>query len=191
LTYELHATTLTKSGETAMKTTNESNPLGGSERNLLARVSYYLHRSDKLEKFSLKQWKEDVETYFRGRCAYCGKKVPQLEKEHIVPINKEGLGLLHNGNIIPACSRCNQEKKKYDEKYDNGYVRFCRANGYNAALVRIRQYMKDKGYKPFSTDETKKKRIARMILEAQIRMANVRDDCAKKIAKRIIAEMKK
>jgi 5-methylcytosine-specific restriction endonuclease McrA len=173
------------------KKTNERFPLGIPDRHILNRVSYHLYRSEKIEKFSLKQWKEDIEPYFKGRCAYCGKKVPHLDKEHIVPINKDRLGLRCYGNIIPACSTCNQEKKKYDEKYDNGYVRFCEDKGYDAALDKIQQYMKDKGYKPFFADETKKKRIKKIMHEAQIRMATIGEDCAKKIAKRIIAEMKK
>jgi hypothetical protein len=176
--------------KTPLKKTNESNLLVYSDRNILARATYYLHCAGKFEKFSLKQWKEDVETYFGGRCAYCGTKVQQPDKEHIIPINRERLGLCHNGNIIPACSDCNQKKKKYDKEYDNGYVRFCKEKGYNAALAKIRQYMKDKGYKPFSTDETKKKRIARMIKNTRIEIGHVRDDCAKKIARLIIAEMK-
>jgi hypothetical protein len=51
--------------------------------------------------------------------------------------------------------------------------------------------MKEKGYKPISVDATKKKRIAKMILSAREKMANVREDCAKKIARQIISEMKK
>ena len=177
--------------KTASTKTDKSSPLGSTERMLLARVSYYLHRLAKIEKFSLKQWKTDKEVYFRGRCAYCERKVPQLEKEHIIPINREGLGLRHNGNIIPACSICNQEKKKYDEKSNDGkgYVRFCKANGYNAALAKIRQYMKEKGYRPVTADEAKRKRIAKMILTAREKMAKVREDCAKKIARQIIAEI--
>jgi 5-methylcytosine-specific restriction endonuclease McrA len=189
----------TKSGEAEMKRivkkktskkTESKIPLGGSDRNLLARVSFHLHRLAKIERFSPKQWKEDVEAYFGGRCAYCERKVPQLEKEHIIPINREGLGLRHNGNIIPACSICNQEKKKYDEESNNGYVRFCKANGYNKALAKIRQYMKERGYKPFTTDETKKKRIARMMRKAREKMTSVREDCAKKIARQIAKMIK-
>lgn len=172
--------------------TDKGIPLGNTQRMLLARVSYHLHLLAKTEKFSPKQWKADKETYFGGRCAYCERKVPQLEKEHVIPLNREGLGLRHNGNIVPACSTCNQAKKKYDEKSNDGkgYVRFCKANGYNAALARIRQYMKEKGYRPITADETKKKRIAKMILAAREKMAKVRDDCAAKIARQIMAEWK-
>ena len=178
--------------KTVSKMTDETSiPLGGMDRVILNRVSEFLHRSAKLEKFSEKQWKDDVKTYFEGKCAYCGKSTPQLHKEHIIPINKDGLGLRHNGNIIPACSTCNHEKKKYDEKYDDGYVKFCKQNGYNDALAKIRQYMKDKGYKPFTTDETKKKKIKRLILEARIKIGNINEEYAKKIARLIIAETKK
>lgn len=47
----------------------------------------------------------------RGRCAYCNKLPPQGERltmEHIIPLSRGGAH--SEGNITPACSRCNLEK---------------------------------------------------------------------------------
>jgi hypothetical protein len=50
--------------------------------------------------------------------------------------------------------------------------------------------MKEKGYKPFTADKTKKAKIRKMILTARKKMSLIRENCAKKIAKRIAAMMK-
>jgi len=44
-------------------------------------------------------------------CAYCGAS-GDLEVEHVVPISKGGEH--HLGNIVPACHRCNSNKRSKD-----------------------------------------------------------------------------
>lgn len=47
----------------------------------------------------------------RGRCQYCGEKVPprELTMDHVVPIVRGGL--TRRGNVVPCCKRCNEQKK--------------------------------------------------------------------------------
>ena len=49
---------------------------------------------------------------FDGRCAYCGSPPPPvLVAEHLVPMNRESVGLHAWGNVVPACKGCNDIKK--------------------------------------------------------------------------------
>jgi len=47
----------------------------------------------------------------RGICHYCGGKFPgkQLTMDHVVPLARGGTSTA--GNIVPACSKCNKDKK--------------------------------------------------------------------------------
>lgn len=46
-----------------------------------------------------------------GVCYYCGKKVSprSLTMDHIVPIIRGGKSM--KGNMVPACKKCNNQKK--------------------------------------------------------------------------------
>jgi 5-methylcytosine-specific restriction endonuclease McrA len=45
-----------------------------------------------------------------GDCHYCGE--PATTRDHVVPVSKGGRA--GNGNIVPACNRCNQLKGSMD-----------------------------------------------------------------------------
>ncbi|HUP57113.1 MAG TPA: HNH endonuclease [Bdellovibrionota bacterium] len=47
----------------------------------------------------------------RGLCHYCRRSFPatQLTMDHVVPIARGGTST--PGNIVPACSACNRDKK--------------------------------------------------------------------------------
>lgn len=53
------------------------------------------------------QW-ELIKEIFDHKCAYCGNSVKKLEKDHFVPLSKEGEFTMNN--IVPACRRCNASK---------------------------------------------------------------------------------
>jgi len=179
--------------KTVSNKTDESKiPLVGADRVILNRVSFHLFGETE-KKFSEQQWEEEVETEFKGACAYCGEEKPPFEKEHIIPINKNGLGLRHNGNIVPACKDCNIEKRKYDRNEDGeGYIRFCIECRKKGALARIRRHMRIKGYRPVIKDKITRKRIKKLIETANKKMALICEEYAKRIARIIIKkEMKK
>ena len=49
---------------------------------------------------------------FESCCCYCGASIDEksMTDDHVVPINKQYLGLHCWGNIVPACKECNNEK---------------------------------------------------------------------------------
>ncbi len=53
------------------------------------------------------EW-DRIREAFGYRCAYCGKKPGQLDREHMFPKKRGGDDSLEN--IVPACSRCNTVK---------------------------------------------------------------------------------
>jgi 5-methylcytosine-specific restriction endonuclease McrA len=72
------------------------------------------HRTGEEDSYTFDDWKETV-LYFRGECAYCGRKQSRnirLTKEHVVPVSKGGV--TDKSNIIPACKRCNSAKSDED-----------------------------------------------------------------------------
>jgi len=49
---------------------------------------------------------------FENRCAYCEKKLKDdFHVDHMVPMNRDSLGLHMYGNLVPACKKCNADKK--------------------------------------------------------------------------------
>lgn len=54
-----------------------------------------------------RDWERLVRRY-DGCCAYCGKRAP-LQRDHVVPIARGGRHAI--GNLLPACAKCNANKK--------------------------------------------------------------------------------
>ena len=50
----------------------------------------------------------------KGKCYYCEKKIEpkNLSMEHLVPLVKGGRSI--KNNVVPACKKCNFEKKHKD-----------------------------------------------------------------------------
>lgn len=55
------------------------------------------------------QWWKNI--LGRGLCHYCGNKFPatELTMDHVVPVSRGGSST--KGNVVPACRKCNQEKR--------------------------------------------------------------------------------
>lgn len=53
------------------------------------------------------QWRE-IKEAFDHRCAYCGRKMQRLTRDHITPTVEKGDHHIHN--IVPACQSCNSRK---------------------------------------------------------------------------------
>ena len=56
---------------------------------------------------------KELKDRFDNRCAYCGEEA-KLLTEHLVPMNKVWAGLHAWGNIVPACTPCNNVKADKD-----------------------------------------------------------------------------
>lgn len=52
-------------------------------------------------------WQDILATHDH-RCAYCGRKMRRLTKDHITPVSKGGAHT--KSNIVPACQSCNSKK---------------------------------------------------------------------------------
>lgn len=52
--------------------------------------------------------------YFGYECCFCDVPIDSksLSQDHLIPMNKEHLGLHAWGNVVPCCYPCNNEKNK-------------------------------------------------------------------------------
>lgn len=64
---------------------------------------------EKAQKLKKTQWW--LNALNRGICHYCSEKVTSqmLTMDHVVPLARGGTSV--PGNIVPACRKCNQQKK--------------------------------------------------------------------------------
>jgi 5-methylcytosine-specific restriction endonuclease McrA len=53
------------------------------------------------------QWRA-ILAFYGDRCAYCGAG-DRIERDHIVPVTRGGLH--EPTNVVPACRRCNRDKR--------------------------------------------------------------------------------
>jgi len=91
---------------------------------------------------------------FDGACCYCGCSVTEktMTDDHVIPINKDYLGLHCWGNIVPACKECNNQKNTstWDEflrakvsdtmlyqKRRDMVVGYAKKYGYNAQKLNL------------------------------------------------------
>lgn len=63
----------------------------------------------KAQELKASQWWKNI--LGKGLCHYCGQKfkAAELTMDHIVPVARGGHS--SKGNVVPACRKCNQEKK--------------------------------------------------------------------------------
>ncbi len=63
----------------------------------------------KAQELKRSQWWKNILS--KGLCHYCQGKFPakELTMDHIVPVARGGKST--RGNVVPACRKCNQEKK--------------------------------------------------------------------------------
>jgi 5-methylcytosine-specific restriction endonuclease McrA len=75
------------------------------------RLIEYAHRQragDRAFEVIPRDWRRLLERY-RHCCAYCGTKVEKLQREHVIPLSRGGVHSI--GNLVPACPKCNTNKK--------------------------------------------------------------------------------
>ena len=61
-----------------------------------------------------KHQKQELLDYFDHGCCFCGVSIDlkNLSQDHLIPMNKEYLGLHAWGNVVPCCKDCNNEKQQ-------------------------------------------------------------------------------
>jgi 5-methylcytosine-specific restriction endonuclease McrA len=101
------------------KQQRRDNPEKNSARNLKwrhdnpekSRANHHRKRARKahaiINDFTAEQWLEMLATY-GYRCVYCGRTMPHLTQDHIIPLS--GGGNHTQSNIVPACMPCNRKK---------------------------------------------------------------------------------
>lgn len=88
-----------------------------------------------------------IKEFFLGRCCYCDVELgPGLvAQDHLVPMNKSGLGLHAWGNVVPACGPCNAKKQGGDWR---DFI-IERAGAHAAERhARMKQFLEHYGYRP-------------------------------------------
>ncbi len=126
-------------------------------RIFLQKVGEYYDKSRGLDKFvPNKSQKLKMLKYFNYQCCYCGVKIDEssISQDHLIPMNKENLGLHAWGNVVPCCKDCNNEKQ---QKLWESFLK-SKTNPdvymYKARKSKIENYVKDMNYDP-SLDLTK------------------------------------
>jgi len=87
-------------------------------------VSMLLHDASKKGCATLKmsvgdsQYTEAVARVFGSNCCYCGRllETDRAAVEHLDGMNRFRIGLHIPGNVIVACTRCNREKRRDDQR---------------------------------------------------------------------------
>lgn len=91
--------------------------------------------------------KDDLLAFFENGCCFCGKSIDRksLSQDHLIPMNKESLGLHAWGNVVPCCSNCNNAKQSRPWRVFVKEV----AGGLAAARTRrIEEFVEVKNYDP-------------------------------------------
>jgi hypothetical protein len=87
---------------------------------------------------------------FNNCCCFCNKKInsDSISLDHLIPTNKENLGLNSWGNIVPSCSGCND--KKHNKKWTD-YINSLSSlsdKDKQKNIKRLNDYLKAKKYNP-------------------------------------------
>jgi hypothetical protein len=99
---------------------------------------------------SRKAQQQTLLDFFDFSCCYCGAQISaqSMCEDHLVPMNKDSLGLHAWGNIVPACKDCNA--KKHYGPWPSYLREACRGDKDLLALRtdRIVNFLDHHGYDP-------------------------------------------
>jgi len=92
--------------------------------------------------------KEELLEFFEHRCCYCGIEisVATISQDHLVPMNKEHLGLHAWGNVVPCCGSCNNSKNK--RPWREFLADVSTAEDCNERQQRIEEFIESRNYNP-------------------------------------------
>ena len=118
-------------------------------RIFLQRVGVFYDEKRGLEKFvPTKKQKEQLLKKFSNECCYCGVAINEkdLSQDHLVPMNKESLGLHAWGNVVPCCQKCNNQKQQ------TAWLDYLKTKSTGDALtlrrMRINDFVQEMNYQP-------------------------------------------
>jgi len=95
-----------------------------------------------------KSQKEELLECFDHQCCYCGVAITAvtLSQDHLVPMNKEHLGLHAWGNVVPCCSGCNNSKN--NRPWREFLADVATAEDCTARRQVIEQFIESRNYDP-------------------------------------------
>lgn len=93
------------------------------------------------------QWAEVLD-FFDSQCCYCDESVTlkSAVKDHLVPINKDSLGLHAWGNVVPSCRDCN--RKKHNRDWQTSLEESCIPEQYLFHIKKIKGFIAYYNYNP-------------------------------------------
>ncbi|MEP0941258.1 MAG: HNH endonuclease [Rhizobiaceae bacterium] len=91
--------------------------------------------------------KDELIAYFGGQCCYCATPIDRkaLSQDHLIPMNKQHLGLHAWGNVAPCCRSCNNEKQ---QKPWREFIEAKAGEFAERRASRIEQLVAEKNYDP-------------------------------------------
>ena len=117
-------------------------------RIFLQDVGKYYDKARGYEPFGPKKsQKIELLEFFKYECCFCGDSIDQktLSQDHLIPMNKEHLGLHAWGNVVPCCGPCNSEKQH--REWQEFLKKKCTLDS-DARIGRIRRFVSSKYYDP-------------------------------------------
>lgn len=116
-------------------------------RIFLQKVGAFYDKARRFEEFRpTKSQKRELLEFFNGRCCYCYRSIElqNLSQDHLIPMNKEHLGLHAWGNVVPCCTQCN------NDKHQKPWRDFLRSTGdgsqYEQRANLIEEFVRYKNY---------------------------------------------
>ncbi len=95
-----------------------------------------------------KRQKEELLEFFDHQCCYCGRliTVDTLSQDHLIPMNKDHLGLHAWGNVVPCCKDCNNAKQH--ASWSDFLAKQAKGNTYSDRRNKILSFVQDRRYDP-------------------------------------------
>lgn len=84
-----------------------------------------------------KELRQQVYNKFKGRCAYCGKKIKykDMQVDHVKPKARGGTDDLDN--LLPACRSCNHYKRDMNLEVFRNYISTLHERVEKIYIVRV------------------------------------------------------
>ena len=103
---------------------------------------------------SIKQ-KQELLQFFNFQCCYCGVTLTTktISQDHLIPQNRNAVGLHAWGNVAPCCSDCNS--KKHKKSWESYLLEVCLGdtNLFNDRKQKLIEFIKHYRYEHIVTDE--------------------------------------
>ena len=95
-----------------------------------------------------KRQKQELLDFFDHQCCYCGRliTVDTLSQDHLIPMNKEHLGLHAWGNVVPCCKDCNNAKQH--AAWSEFLATQAKGKTFKDRRAKLRSFVEDRRYDP-------------------------------------------